>query len=101
MLKIDEATCSKSKMSFAQVVVEMNVEEGFLEEFFFIPMNLMKSYHNLCNMTGFQFGVPNVVNMAIMLGNVVWVNKSLQTHSFRWMRTVLDLLGRGLGSLLS
>ncbi|CAO2824931.1 unnamed protein product [Amaranthus hypochondriacus] len=35
VLNIDEATRSKSRMSFARILVEMNVEEGFPEELFF------------------------------------------------------------------
>ena len=32
VLKVDEAALSKSRMSFARVLKEMNVEEGFFVE---------------------------------------------------------------------
>lgn len=35
VLKVDEATLSKTRMSFTRVLVEMNVEDNFLEELYF------------------------------------------------------------------
>lgn len=35
VLKVDEATLLKSRKSFARVLVQMNVEEGFPEELYF------------------------------------------------------------------
>lgn len=63
VLKIDNATLTKSKMLYARVLVDMTLADGnFLRSFIFL-MSMINLSHSVYSMIGLLHGAPQLVHV--------------------------------------